>query len=146
MHMNPPRPPVTPESLASLHTLLEATAEYSRSTGRDATEDMELLGFLQAMEDQLKGSPDETFTALSEQGFYLYGDSKREEYYYDATRDYVDDAVDKAGLKGRWCIVCWSYEREHAGHPCGETAQHVYEMPECQNFSAAGRRRKTDGT
>lgn len=145
MHIDPPRPPaLTAEAVKHLQDVLAAEQAYAESTGRNAREDTELLGFLEGMEDELRLTPVETLVALSNEGFRLYGDHKREEYYYDATRDYVNDAVDEAGLKGRWCIVCWSYEREHAGHPCGDHNTHVYKMPECQNVSAAGRRR-TDG-
>lgn len=99
MHMEPPpRPQVTAESVRALMDLLEATQQYAQKTGRSAMEDLELIGFLEGMQDELKTNASVTFIALVNTGFNLYGDHKREEYYYDATRDYVSDAVEKAGL------------------------------------------------
>lgn len=98
MNIVPPRPALMPESLKHLSAILEAEAQYAQATGRSAREDTELLGILRDIEDELTMTPTEALVVLTQRGFHLYGDSKREEYYYDATRDYVSSAAEDAGL------------------------------------------------
>lgn len=98
MQIEPPRPQVTVEGMRLLMDLMASCEHYTKQTGRSFQEDLELIGFLEGMEDELKANVPATFIALANTGFNLYGDHRREEYYYDATRDYVSDAVEKAGL------------------------------------------------
>lgn len=59
--------------------------------------DLELWGLVEGMADQLTVAPEAAFDRLIEEGFSL-GEGGSIEHYYQATADYVSEALTKRGL------------------------------------------------
>lgn len=59
--------------------------------------DLELWGIVSGKEDEVLGGPEQAFDALIEDGFSL-GHSNYIEHYYQATADYVHDALEERDL------------------------------------------------
>lgn len=73
-------------------------AIYEAMTQADVSlYDLELWGVVEGKDDELNTTPEDAFDRLIEAGFNL-GHSDSIEHYYNATADYVGEALDAHGL------------------------------------------------